>query len=420
MSAVLRPPIPVVVQQHLDNTVVLSGTRAVLVCAPHVQLHRLRRLDDRLAASLDGLAVAGDFGRDLCLAALDAPGPGAMFANTVGAIEARDPAWLERLLSIAEAVPESRPGLVSAFGWVPATALRGITRALLDSPHAFRRDIGLAACAMHHADPEGVLEEAMADTQDAAQAIAVAGELGRIDLLAGCLAALPREDSVLRFVAARAALLLGDRQEALRTLVALAEVIGPQQAVAVVLALKVLPVVQAQGLLRALAQEEASLRTLVRGVGAGGDPHHVPWLIAHMADPQLARLAGEAFSMITGLDLAAGDLELKPPQGHESGPGDDPDDEDVAMDEDDGLPWPDPEKIDVWWQHNGARFPSGSCFFMGQPVSSRHCLAVLRTGAQRQRIAAAEYLSLMSPGTPLFNTAAPAWRQQWLLSQMEA
>ncbi|REM69079.1 hypothetical protein DSI38_02605, partial [Mycobacterium tuberculosis] len=86
---------------------------------------------------------------------------------------------------------------------------RGITRALLDSPHAFRRDIGLAACAMHHADPEGVLEEAMADTQDAAQAIAVAGELGRIDLLAGCLAALPREDSVLRFVAARAALLLG-------------------------------------------------------------------------------------------------------------------------------------------------------------------------------------------------------------------
>ncbi|REN20330.1 hypothetical protein DSI41_05635, partial [Mycobacterium tuberculosis] len=77
----------------------------------------------------------------------------------------------------------------------------------------------------------------MADTQDAAQAIAVAGELGRIDLLAGCLAALPREDSVLRFVAARAALLLGDRQEALRTLVALAEVIGPQQAVAVVLAL---------------------------------------------------------------------------------------------------------------------------------------------------------------------------------------
>jgi hypothetical protein len=85
-----------------------------------------------------------------------------MFANAVSAIETRDPAMLERLLSIAETVFDARAGLVSTFGWVPATALRGITRALLDSPHAFRRDIGLAACAMHHADPESVLENAMA------------------------------------------------------------------------------------------------------------------------------------------------------------------------------------------------------------------------------------------------------------------
>ena len=40
---------------------------------------------------------------------------------------------------------------------------------------------------------------------------------------------------------------------------------------------------------------------------------------------------------------------------------------------------------------------------------------MLREGFQRQRSAAALYLCLLQPGTPLFNTAAPAWRQQRLL-----
>ncbi|CAN7207475.1 TIGR02270 family protein [Variovorax paradoxus] len=420
MFAAARPPIPFVVQQHLDNASVLRSTRAVLVRAPHVQLHRLSRLDERLAASLDGLAIAGDFARGLCMAALETPGRGAMFANAIGAIDTRDPALLERLLSLAEAVPEARVGLVSAFGWVPAPELRGITRALLDSPHAFRRDIGLAACAMHHADPQTVLETAMADEEHSAQAIVVAGKLGRIDLLPGCLGGLMHEDAGRRFESARAALLLGDRQAALRMLVAFTGEGGPCQAAAAMLALKVLPAEQAHALLQSIARKEDSVRILIRGIGAAGDPHYVPWLIAQMGDLKLARLAGESFSTITGLDLAAEDLELKPPENPVAGPNDNPDDEDVAMDEDEGLPWPDAEKIDAWWQVNGHRFPHGIRCFVGEPVTQGHCLAVLKTGFQRQRIAAAEHLSLMAPGRPLFNAAAPAWRQQWLLSQMEA
>lgn len=420
MSAFARPPVPTVVQQHLESADALRSTRSVQVRAPQVELHRLRRLDDRLAASLDGLAVAGDYARHLGLAALDSPGSGPVFVATVGAIEARDPALLERLLSLAEAVPEARVGLVSAFGWVSAPALRGITRALLDSPHAFRRDIGLAACAMHHADPQTVLETAMADEEHSAQAIVVAGKLGRIDLLPGCLGGLMHEDAQRRFESARAALLLGDRQAALRMLVAFTGEGGPCQAAAAMLALKVLPAEQAHALLQTLAQKDDSVRILIRGIGVAGDPHYVPWLIAQMGDLKLARLAGESFSMITGLDLAAEDLELQPPENPVAGPNDDPDDEDVAMDEDEGLPWPDAEKIDAWWQVNGHRFPHGIRRFVGEPVTQGHCLAVLKTGFQRQRIAAAEHLSLMAPGRPLFNAAAPAWRQQWLLSQMEA
>jgi len=74
------------------------------------------------------------------------------------------------------------------------------------------------------------------------------------------------------------------------------------------------------------AEPEESLRMVIRGSGLIGDPAYVPWLISHMADDKVARLAAEAFSLITGLDLAWLDLERKPPENLETGPNDDPGD----------------------------------------------------------------------------------------------
>jgi uncharacterized protein (TIGR02270 family) len=157
---------------------------------------------------------------------------------------------------------------------------------------------------------------------------------------------------------------------------------------------------------------------VIENSGVGGDPTFVPWLITQMVDPNDSRAAGEAFSFITGVDLALLDLERKPPENFESGPNDDPDDPNVEMDPDEGLPWPDVKKVEDWWHANAGRFQKGTSYFMGQPVTKEHCIHVLKTGYQRQRILAAQYLCLLEPGTPLFNTAAPAWRQQRLLAAM--
>jgi uncharacterized protein (TIGR02270 family) len=171
-------------------------------------------------------------------------------------------------------------------------------------------------------------------------------------------------------------------------------------------------------LLQSLAQDPANIRRLIRGAGLSGDPAYVPWLIGFMAEDQRARLAGESFSLITGLDLAWLDLERKPPENFESGPNDDPNDPNVEMDEDDGLPWPDQKLIQAWWNANSHRFQPGVRYFMGEPLNRENCLRVLKQGFQRQRSAAALYLSLLNPGTVLFNTSAPAWRQQRLLATM--
>jgi len=57
-----------------------------------------------------------------------------------------------------------------------------------------------------------------------------------------------------------------------------------------------------------------------------------------MTIPELARVAGEAFTMITGVDIAYEDLEGAWPEGFVAGPTEDPEDENVAMDPDEDLP----------------------------------------------------------------------------------
>jgi hypothetical protein len=74
--------------------------------------------------------------------------------------------------------------------------------------------------------------------------------------------------------------------------------------------------------------------------------------------------------------------------------------------------------VHEWWTANKGRFQSGLRYFLGDIVEREHCLNVLKNGGQRQRLLAAQYLCLLEPGMGVFNTSAPAWRQQRWLSQI--
>lgn len=414
------PPIPIVVQQHVEEAAHLRHLRSVLVGAPHVRLHHLRRLDDRIAAHLDGLAVAGKFGFQLCEAALESPGTGEVFCVAVRALDERTVDGLDRVLAIATGLPDALTGLVSALGWVSAPDLKGIVGGLLASSDLFRQRIGVTACALHRVDPGPALAGLIASHEPtlSARALRCVCEVGRVDLLPVLVSALKDEDPECQFRAAQSAVLLGDRGAALAILQQAALQPGPFRLPALALALFAADVAAASELVKQVAHQREDVRLLIRAVGFAGDPARSPWLIGLMSDDKLARLAGESFSFITGADLAWLDLERKPPEHFESGPSDNPDDDDVAMDEDDGLPWPDQAKVQAWWSVNSHRFQPSVRYFVGAPPGWEHCLQVLRDGYQRQRLAAAQYLCLLRPGTPLFNCAAPAWRQKRLLGRM--
>ena len=426
MPTFARPPIPVVVMQHVQESAALRHVRSVLVRAPHVKLHQLQRLDERIAAHLDGIAVAGTYGASLCTEALERPGAGEVFAAASCAIESRDAAALDRLVALAGALPNARRGLLSALGWASAAQLKGIVSPLLAAGDPLRQSLGLGACRLHHADPGGLLSTALrsADTALRTEALRCAGVLGHTELLPLALAAVGDDAPDLAFHGAVAACLLGDRAGALDALAHIGQGDGPHSTQALAWALQASDLSRARALVGELARagREApkARRRLVRACGLLGDPHFVPWLIDLMADDTIAQLAGESFSMITGADLALLDIERKPPEGVEPGPNDDPEDTNVAMDEDDSLPWPERDKVQRWWATRAAAMPAGARFFVGSPPTPEHAVKVLSEAPQRQRIAAARWLSLLNPGRALFATAAPAWRQQRRLAPAAA
>ncbi|MDY0743301.1 TIGR02270 family protein [Paucibacter sp. R3-3] len=417
-SALSRPPIPVVVHQHAEESAMLRHVRSVLVRAPHVRLRHLRRLDDRIAAHLDGLAVAGRYGTQVCTAQLERVGAGEVFACAVRAIDERDDAALQRLIALGNAFPDAKRGLLSAFGWVSAQDLQGLVGTLLTAPDAARRELGIAACRLHRVDPGPALSTALRheDAGLRSAALRAAAELGRVDLLEAVLWHTDEQAAE----AARAACLLGEHGASLTLLEAAARA-GDDPARQ--LLLLAADFSEASALLRQLARAAPpdampQRRRIIRACGWLGDTRFVPWLIELMVDDGQARLAGEAFSLITGADLAALDLERKPPEGARMGPSEDPNDDDVSLDEDESLPWPEQALVLRWWQANATRMPATARCFMGAPPSPAHCRQVLREGTQRQRFIAAQHACLLTPGLPLFPVCEPAWRQARRLAAM--
>jgi uncharacterized protein (TIGR02270 family) len=415
-----RPALHAIVSQHLDDTAALFVSRTVMLRSPHVGLLHLGRIDERLDSHVDGLHIAGEPAWALCQAALQAPGVGDIFAAAVCTLGGGGADGLSRLYALSDRLPRVRRGLTAAFGWVGKDQLRNVVAGLLEASNPFLRYLGVTACAMHRVDPGLVSAHRFEDENSPVRARAwrTAGEIGKRELVSTAAAAVVDEDPECQFWAAWSAVLLGDKHNALDVIASIAAVPGPFRARAFQLVLQAKGPQSAHGWLATIAKDLTNLRWLIRGAGLVGDPAHVPWLIGHMDDLKTTRLAGEAFSLLTGLDLAWLDLEVKPPENFESGPNDDPNDPNVDMDQDDGLPWPDPVKIQAWWHANSHRFQPGMRYFMGQPLNRDNCVRVLKEGFQRQRIAAALYLTLLNPGTPLFEWRAPARRQQRLLAEM--
>jgi uncharacterized protein (TIGR02270 family) len=388
----------------------------MLVVSPAVRLTRLSREDERLGAYIEALHLAGAHGKAALLEAFASLGFGEVFPATTIAVESQDVVMLERVAGVARTKPELESAFVAAFTWVSRGTLTGLVRRLFGID-AFWRRVALAACGEHGVTPLAWIAEALAgETQSRCAALRVAGEGGSLESLPA-IRGLILDDADTRVWAALAGVLLGERGRALETLAWSETTSEVPRTRALSLALQAMDQTSAHARLEELARKPEMTRELVCSSGIVGDPAYVPWLMERMIEPQVARLAGEAFSLMTGADLDRLQLWCEPPESPDADVADESN-AGPAAEQDDDLPWPDRRKVEQWWSAHRHGFQNGQRYFMGAPVTWEHSLHVLRTGHQRQRVLAAQYLCLLNPGTPLFNTSAPAWRQQRLLAQM--
>lgn len=410
--------IPGVISRHLEDTAFLCTQHDDAVRAPHYRLKDLLQLEERLGAHLDGLRVSDQHGWEIITAALKDGKPGTVFAAGILAFESGNDAWVQCVLEAGVATPESSRGLISALAWLPIEQASGPIKALLASDQPARRCVGIAGAAAHRRMPSGsVFPDALVsdDSVLRARALRVVGELGLLDFHLSARANLRSKDPTVRFWAAWSNALLNGHKDAVACLQNVAEAGGPFAERAAQMAMRRLAPKDAKMWLIRLVKQLGQKRLAVIAAGALADPEAIPFLIDQMKVPELARVAGESFSLITGADIAYEDLDGEKPEGFESGPTESPEDENVATDRDLNLPWPDPVLIKKWWNARQGNFARGTRYLLGQPITPDSIRQALKTGFQRQRAAAALELAILNPGRPLFEVRAPAWRQQAML-----
>lgn len=387
--------------------------RSIAVHQPHYYIADLMELDKRIEARLDLLMSSQDLGWEACEAVLESQQPGEAFTAAVVALRSHDIGKIQIAIESGIKLPSTFRGLTSAFGWLPSEIARPWMERLLKGKDMNHKCLGIAAASVRREDPGEILNDIL-KREDCrkhiplyARALRLVGELRRQDLMPAVQASLNSKEPEIVFWANWAGILLGQHALAANLRSAVLKP-GPLQGRAIQLALRVLPIEQGREWISALTKDPANVRAVITATGVLGDPHAVNWLITKMAEPALARLAGEAFSMITGVDLEKHDLIPAVTPNLAAIPNDDPLDNFVGLDEDENLPWPDPEKIAALWRNHGQHFLVGRRYFCGKTISPDWLRNRLQEGSQRQRHGAALELALVDTQSRLVNTRARA------------
>lgn len=406
-----------ILAQHAEEAAFIWQLRDQSLDAPHITLSDLSRHDERLEAHLDGLRIAGEAGWTLLRSKLEDGEAGEIFVAAATAFESGKEDWIADVVKFGTKSRQLSRGLISALAWLPLPLVEKRIRMMLSVDVAPVRRAGLAAMALHRqyssqALLAGVIDD---DLGLRARALKAVGELGVVDALAAVRESFNSEDPDCRYSAAWSAALLSADMSAISVLRSLVESDFHNRHEALQILLRRMQVAAAKSWLGKLAQNPMWLRTVAIGIGILGEPSGVPWLIEQMKTPPLARVAGEAFTMISGRWLDDAGLASEQPEGFEAGPTENPEDDDVAMDIDENLPWPDSAKIAAWWSKHRSEFSPGTRYLVGKPITQEWLSEVLKSGRQRQRMAAALELAILQPGKPLFEVRAPGFRQQqWL------
>lgn len=398
-------------EEHAINAAFLWLLRSQVVYTSTVyNQESINELDNRIAGHLRGLQGAGELGWKIALKQLKLEEPGEVFVAAVLAFKSGDESRIKQVCEASLLNEAMMPGLVSALGWIDVTTAQNWIERFLKVANPHYRYLGIAACSIRRLDPGPLLVKILQDdailqhSRLYARCLRLIGELKRQDLLPALNQAVDAEDDEVRFWANWSSVLLGKTSSKEKLKPYVMEHPGYQdKALQAILASSATE--EARGWIDQIARDPERQRLVIKATGLLGEPVVVPWLIQHMNHASTARIAGLSFSLITGIDIEEEKLDKDVEVEFIDNEGTDI--EDDAENEDSELPWPDPQKLILFWKENANRFKEGSRSFLGEPVGPEQLKRVIKQGNQLQRQAAAIKLAVLELEQVMDNIATP-------------
>jgi uncharacterized protein (TIGR02270 family) len=149
---------------------------------------------------------------------------------------------------------------------------------------------------------------------------------------------------------------------------------------------------------------------VLRALGFSGRVALVGSLLPYLAasEARVARLAGEAVSNLTGLDISVGPYRAPPPLEVDSLPALEADDleADLVPAIEDDLPIPNAPAVADFWRVRGRDFERGTRLLWGRPWTVPRAVEVLSESPMRQRHPIALWLEVQSAGHAWVSTRA--------------
>lgn len=406
-----------ITEQFFTDAAFLWEMRALAVKQPHYEQESLAELEGRINANLDGLMSTFELSWSIALEELKFEQGGECFAAAVIAFRSRDLTKIKYIVDHCFTNDETFKGLTSALAWLPKLLVNDWLNKFLYSKSLDHKYLAIAVCSMRGKNPGDVIndlltrDDCLAHHKLLARTLRLVGELKLYSYANIAETMLQHDEPAVAFWANWALLLLGEKKH-LNNFYPLINDATKYQIPAIQIVFKVLATPQARAWISELAKNQEHIRAVIIASGVLGDPHTVPWLIDKMKNIDTAKLAGEAFVLITGIDLKRYQLIIDTPGDITVVPNEDKDDEIVALDDDEHLPFPYVSKISQMWLKHRTKFTPGARYLLGvelgqnNPAASNKLNQLIQLSSQRQRHSAALTLALLDPQSPLFNTKA--------------
>lgn len=403
-----------ILEEHLEEADFLWQQRENALADRVYTLNDLAELEERLLAHLDGLVLADKDGWDLLKPKLAGGEVGEVFAAAFVALESGDAARIEHVRNVlVEVDGDVLSGIRYALRHTNSSEAEKLVRPLLSSAKSPIRAAALDVLSFRWVPIDvGVLQGLLNDKDPivVAAAVTAVGRLRVVQLKEQVEQVLGAENSIVRREAMKAGLLVGSQKalDAARNAVKKRAEEANDALILVALSGRS----EDLALLTDAFNDPALVRGAITSLGLLGNIAAMELLLQRTADLKLSRLAGEAISRITGVDLKRGSLSAEAPST--AGPKTDvesEDDDEFEVDPNEGLPFPDPSKLSAWWRANASRFDKKLRYRKGAPYSQQVLSEILQTGTLPDRHHAAFEIAVMNAMSQYLETLAFARRR---------